>query len=120
MYNFKKRLKAKNALLKCVFSFFLFPFYLSFFAQTWEHSISKDFEFSIKDKWGESGLYAAKFVIYNQKTAFVKTIEVDDNNIGKLVFPDEFNQTRGKFNKDTITLFDWYIEVKKQIGRAHV
>ena len=43
MYNFKKRLKAKNALLKCVFSFFLFPFYLSFFAQTWESSISKDF-----------------------------------------------------------------------------
>ena len=114
MYNFKKRLKAKNALLKCVFSFFLFPFYLSFFAQTWETSISKDFEFSIQDKWGESGLYAAKFVIYNHKTAFVKTIEVDDNNIGKLVFPDEFNQTRGKFNKDTITLFDWYIEVKKQ------
>ncbi len=41
-------------------------------------------------------------------------MRVDDNNIGKLVFPDEFNHTRGKFNKDTITLFNWYIEVKKQ------
>jgi len=64
--------------------------------------------------WGESGLYEAKFVISNPKTAFVKTIEIDDNNIGKLVFPDEFNHTRGKFNKDTITLFNWYIEVKNQ------
>ena len=114
MYKSKTCLKAKNALIKYVFSFFLFSCHPSFFAQTWESSISKDFEFSIQDKWGESGLYEAKFVIYNQKTAFVKTIEVDDNNIGKLVFPDEFNQTRGKFNKDTTTLFDWYVEVKKQ------
>jgi len=114
MYKFKKRLKAKNALLKCVFSLFLFSCYPCSFAQTWEYNISKDFEFSIQDKWAESGLYEAKFVIANQKTAFVKTIEVDDDNIGKLLFPDDFNQTRGKFNKDTITLFNWYIEVKKQ------
>ncbi len=74
MYNFKKRLKAKNALLKCVFSLFLFS--LTFhITQTWEYTISKDFEFSIQDMWGESGLYEAKFVLSNQKTAFVKTIE---------------------------------------------
>lgn len=114
MYSLKKRLKAKNALLKCVFSLFLFFYFPNCYTQTWEYSISKDFEFSIQDKWGESGLYKAKFVLYNQKTAFVKIIEVDDNNIGKLIFPDDFNHTRGKFNKDTITLFNWYIEVKKQ------
>jgi len=114
MYNLKKRLKAKNALLKSVFSLFLFSCYAPFYTQTWEYTISKDFEFSIQDMWGESGLYEAKFVISNPKTAFVKTIEIDDNNIGKLVFPDEFNHTRGKFNKDTITLFNWYIEVKNQ------
>jgi hypothetical protein len=114
MYNFKKRLKAKNALVKSVFSLFLFTYNTPLYAQTWEHNISKDFEFSIQDMWGESGLYEAKFVLSNAKTAFVKTIEIDDNNIGKLIFPDEFNQTRGKFNKDTITLFNWYIEVKKQ------
>ena len=114
MYNFKKRLKVKNALLKSIFSLFLFTCYASFYAQTWEYNISKDFEFSIQDMWGESGLYEAKFVVFNPKTAFVKTIDIDDNNIGKLVFPDEFNHTRGKFNKDTITLFNWYIEVKNQ------
>ncbi len=114
MYIYKKRLKAKNAFLKCVFSLFLFFYFPNYFAQTWEHGISKDFEFSIQDKWGESGLYEAKFVLSNQKTAFVKIIEVDDDNVGKLIFPDEFNHTRGKFNKDTITLFNWHIEVKKQ------
>jgi len=114
MYNFKKRLKAKNALVKSVFSLFLFTYNTPSYTQTWEHNISKDFEFSIQDMWGESGLYEAKFVLSNAKTAFVKTIEIDDNNIGKLIFPDEFNHTRGKFNKDTITLFNWYIEVKKQ------
>ena len=114
MYNLKKRLKAKNALVKSVFSLFLFTYNTPLYAQTWEHNISKDFEFSIQDMWGESGLYEAKFVISNAKTAFVKTIEIDDNNIGKLIFPDDFTHTRGRFNKDTITLFNWYIEVKKQ------
>jgi hypothetical protein len=69
MYKFKTRLKAKNALLKCVFSLFLFSCYLPLFSQTWEYSISKDFEFSIQDKWGESGLYEVKFVMYNQKNS---------------------------------------------------
>ena len=114
MYNFKQRLKAKSALVKSVFSLFLFVYSTPSYTQTWKHNISKDFEFSIQDTWGESGLYDAKFVVSNAKTAFVKTIEIDDNNIGKLVFPEEFKQTRGKFNKDTITLFNWYIEVKKQ------
>ena len=114
MYNFKKRLKAKSALLKSVFSLFLFTYSTSLYSQTWEYDISKDFEFSIQDIWGESGLYSAKFVLYNVKTAFVKTIEIEGNNFGKLIFPDEFNKTRGSFNKDTITLFNWYIEVKKQ------
>ena len=114
MYNFKSRLKAKSALLKSVFSLFLFIYSISSYTQTWKHNISKDFEFSIQDIWGESGLYEAKVVLYNAKTAFVKTIEIADNNVGKLIFPDEFNQTRGRFNKDTITLFNWYIEVNKQ------
>ena len=65
------------------FSLFLFFCNAPFYTQTWEYNISKDFEFSIQDMWGESGLYEAKFVIYNPKTAFVKTIEIDDNNIGK-------------------------------------
>jgi len=114
MYNLEKCLKAKNTLLKSVFSLFLFSCYTTFYSQTWEYNISKDFEFSIQDMWGESGLYEAKFVIYNPKTAFVKTIEIDDDNIGKLVFPDDFSQTRGRFNKDTITLLNWHVEVKNQ------
>ncbi len=114
MYSFKKRIKAKSALFKSVFSLFLLTYTISPYSQTWHYGVSKDFEFSIQDTWGESGLYTAKFVIYNAKTAFVKTIDIGDNNVGKLIFPDDFNQTRGKFNKDTITLFSWYIEVKKQ------
>jgi len=114
MYKNSKAFKAKSTLIKGVFSLFLFIQSTPLFAQTWEYKISKDFEFSIQDKWGESGLYTAKFVLWNARTAFVKNIEIEDDNIGKLVFPDDFKQTRGHFKQDTITEFEWYIEVKKQ------
>jgi len=114
MYKYSNVFKAKSTFLKAVFSLFLLVQSNYLFSQTWDHSISKDFEFSIQDKWGESGLYTAKFVLSNAKTAFVQSIEIDDDNVGKLVFPDDFIQTRGKFNKDTITEFTWYVEVKKQ------
>lgn len=114
MYKLKKRANTLVALKKSVFLFFLFTHSIKSYTQTWQHKISKDFEFSIQDMWGERGFYAAKFVVYNTKTVLTKTIEIDDNNIGKLIFPDEFNQVSGSFNKDTITSFDWYVEVKKQ------
>jgi len=114
MYKNKKLTKAKSAILKGVFSLFLCIIFSNLSAQTWQLNISKDYEFSIQDIWGENDVYEAKFVLFNNKTAFVKKVVIAADNIGKLVFPDEFTQTRGKFNKDTITHFNWYIEVKKK------
>ena len=67
MYKINKEFKAKSAFVKSVFSLFLFIQSISCFSQTWNYNISKDFEFSIQDVWGESGLYDEKFVLSNSK-----------------------------------------------------
>lgn len=114
MYINNNLFKAKSMFNKYVFSLFLLLYISNLYSQTWEYSISKDYEFSIQDLWGESGVYKAKFVIYNAKIAFVKELYIIEDQVEKLLFPDDFIHTRGRFNKDTITNFDWYIEVKRK------
>lgn len=104
-----------NSLYIFTISLFLLVNSTSLYSQTWQYVITPDFEFGIKDKWGELEHYEAKFVVANPRTAFVKEIEVNGDEWGKLLFPSEFIQTRGKFNPDSLTNFDWYIEVKNKI-----
>lgn len=103
-----------NSLCKFTISLFLFIYSSNSIAQTWQHSISGDYEFGIKDKWAELGKYKAKFVVANERTAFVKEMLVFHDNWGKALFPEDFTHTRGDFYRDSLTEFNWYIEVKNK------
>lgn len=91
-----------------------FLFFITAQSQVWEYSISPDYVLSVRDKWGDLEEYEAKFIVRNQKIAFVKTIEVSDDKWGKLKFPEDFELSRGEFDSTQIYEFDWIVEVKKE------
>lgn len=69
------------------------------FSQSWEYNIDKDYVYKLRDKWGDSQKYIAKFTVSNDSITYFKQAKGEKDNWIQVAFPDDFTLIKGLNNK---------------------
>ena len=77
---------------------FLFSFHGFIFPQAWEYNIYKDYVYKLRDRWGDSQKYIAKFTVSNDSVIYFHQIKGEKDNWINVVFPEDFTLIKGEKN----------------------
>ena len=86
------------------------------YSQTWDYKIFNDNVYELRDRWGDSQKYLAKFYVYNDSISYYYETKGEKDNWIQVAFPKDFKLIK---NPDQITYPQKFI-IKAEVLRETV